>query len=963
MSDKIRRTGFWTRTYQLVYRYNIENNNCFLDESPAFVCEKVSVELEIDRMTDMAVNEMMKTKNVLYISRGQLKNHTSTVINFTIGVRYISQRVNMPLLRLLHQISNMYQNVKDTQNELREQHPVEIRRPKTSASDHTDIKHHSSISDIQEPLIDKQLSLKISDPGSTASQQKPVVSPSPSLRSRPQSFAQKLRSTGKSVKGYVNLNEGSGTPMTMSSPSGSALDHMTVSSDKSTGRCWKTIYHLLDLYANMPDTKTIKHRFSVGTYDISEHYKGNRKYDILTEMKSSEELDKPESTPPVTTKGSVSKEHTKLVVFGVARIHRTRLLATLSGLKLEAEITSLHSSLTCRKKSTPAMLECSLTGQIGRTMINLLEGVSPNQQTVVKVTIGKSQALYSSVMKRGKDKNSGLLTIGAVNIDIPQHPVALHGMVTRGSKQLSSTLQELRVSRTASRLSRGVQADDDLQSSPSHQARNVPVTSSGFAKTSTEEKSLLQPLVMQFSVILQSLSITAALLPSLQATYKMDQVNSTGFTGSKAKFTIDLPHHSLSFNTILQGHYEKVEANLPSEASIALPAVHVSAEYIPENATNLHKNPDGVVFRQGGYMNAHAEIGVFEHSLTTDLLNHLVFVQKVFMKEVNEVVQKVYGGERPVPIWLEDTEEPSSLNRLLFSLVIRIRRIQLTATTAGSSAVRLETGAVVFELSNRIQNVSGSAQSSATARLFGKAQVDLNLSLGQIIRNAVFEEAEIEYQPVAFFNTRIGLRNAFQDEIVEGEDKEVVLITLKRPLIYIQPVAIDKAILVWLNYKNAYDYWNEKRANLNKEVLTATQQVYEKFQFGQFTSQLSAPHLGTLFLQLTVEDMGICLPLNPLPLTWNQRNVYEESRGAVVITLENTSISACSSGSLVSKGKFSNLCLRFADDFETSLDDWKPDMTDSSIMNLCVVSDGTYEVCSRTIAAKQHVGEHFVFFY
>lgn len=47
------------------------------------------------------------------------------------------------------------------------------------------------------------------------------------------------------------------------------------------------------------------------------------------------------------------------------------------------------------------------------------------------------------------------------------------------------------------------------------------------------------------------------------------------------------------------------------------------------------------------------------------------------------------------------------------------------------------------------------------------------------------------------------------------------------------------------------------------------------------------------------------------------------------------------------------LCLRFADDFETSLDDWKPDVTDSSIMNLCMVSEGTYEVCSRTIAQKQ----------
>lgn len=100
--------------------------------------------------------------------------------------------------------------------------------------------------------------------------------------------------------------------------------------------------------------------------------------------------------------------------------------------------------------------------------------------------------------------------------------------------------------------------------------------------------------------------------------------------------------------------------------------------------------------------------------------------------------------------------------------------------------------------------------------------------------------------------------------MVSGDDKEVVLITLKRPLIYVQPMAIDKAILVWLNYKNAYEYWNEKRANLNKEVLKATIQVFEKVQF---SSQLSTlPNLSTLFLQLTVDDMGICLPLNQLPL-------------------------------------------------------------------------------------------------
>lgn len=70
------------------------------------------------------------------------------------------------------------------------------------------------------------------------------------------------------------------------------------------------------------------------------------------------------------------------MVLAVAKIHRTRLLATLSGLKLEAEITNLHSSLTVRKKTRPASLECSLTGHVGRTMVVLLEGVAPNQQLV-----------------------------------------------------------------------------------------------------------------------------------------------------------------------------------------------------------------------------------------------------------------------------------------------------------------------------------------------------------------------------------------------------------------------------------------------------------------------------------------------------------------------------------------------------------------------------------------------------
>lgn len=106
---------------------------------------------------------------------------------------------------------------------------------------------------------------------------------------------------------------------------------------------------------------------------------------------------------------------------------------------------------------------------------------------------------------------------------------------------------------------------------------------------------------------------------------------------------------------------------------------------------------------------------------------------------------------------------------LLYNLVVRLKGIQITATTPTNTAVRLETGLVELQLSNRVQNVASggtttapsgnpgfankpsslsSSSSSRPAKLFGRAKVDLNLSLGQLIRNPLFEEAEAEFQQV-----------------------------------------------------------------------------------------------------------------------------------------------------------------------------------------------------------------------
>ena len=113
--------------------------------------------------------------------------------------------------------------------------------------------------------------------------------------------------------------------------------------------------------------------------------------------------------------------------------------------------------------------------------------------------------------------------------------------------------------------------------------------------------------------------------------------------------------------------------------------------------------------------------------------------------------------------------------------------------------------------------------------------------------------------------------------------------------------------------------------------------------------------MGTLFLQLNVQDIGICIPfLSPADI-WNtlpsSKLDVGDSRGAIVATVESSSVSACSAGSTVSTGKFTELCIRFADDFNHTLDDWKPNSNDSNLMNFCLVSEGSYEVCTQTVKA------------
>lgn len=61
------------------------------NDTPSFLCEKVGIELEVLKMTDGTIDRAKQ--NVIYMSRRQMKKHTSTVINFSLNIRFISQQV------------------------------------------------------------------------------------------------------------------------------------------------------------------------------------------------------------------------------------------------------------------------------------------------------------------------------------------------------------------------------------------------------------------------------------------------------------------------------------------------------------------------------------------------------------------------------------------------------------------------------------------------------------------------------------------------------------------------------------------------------------------------------------------------------------------------------------------------------------------------------------------------------
>ncbi|KAF7252839.1 hypothetical protein EYD10_01996 [Varanus komodoensis] len=917
-----------------------------LEFKPALMLETFSISAVI---MEKSVSTPQNSTNALAFHDFNKRHYSTFHCNFTISCQSISQHVDMALVRLIHQFSTMIDDIKATQTDIKLSRYTAgsaSPTPTFKTRKHRDFRSSDFSRSSRGSLNGVNRVNNVKSKRSNNENNKKEIRSKNSLGRSERRTSKVSRKGSKDVVDHVTIHMDDSDSITVSEQS------------EPSAECWQNMYKLLNFYSLISDPTGILEKSSETFYPAGVRSPTEPTCRVAFEN----EQDNSSLSRSQRKRSLVTSEpqHVTLIVFGIGMVNRTHLEADIGGLTMESELKRIHGSFTLKEKMKDVlhqkMTETCATAHIGGVNIVLLEGITPNIQTVVKCSIAKSQALYSA--QRGlKTNNAAVFKVGAISINIPQHPATLHSMMVRSSHQLSKQISDLiRQPSVVPQPSKEDTATPLPAEKTPTSVNQTPIETNEFPQL--PEGLEKKPIVLKFSAMIDGIAIGAALLPSLKAEYKMGRMRSHGMTGAQTRFTFELPNHKLRFTS-------KVSATdmstIPPSASLNLPPVTMSGKYIMEEHDTYSDHIWSIdelptkqgYYLQGNYLRCVAEVGSFEHNLTTDLLNHLVFVQKVFMKEVNEVIQKVSGGEQPIPLWNEhdgttDGEKPKIL---LYSLSLQFKGIQVTATTPSMRAVRFETGLIELELSNRIQT-KAMPGSTSYLKLFGKCQVDLNLALGQIVKHQrlicfeffkVYEEAGSDFHQVAYFKTRIGLRNALREEISGSSDREAVLITLNRPIVFAQPVAFDRAVLFWLNYKAAYDNWNEQRMALNKDVHMATKEIVDMLPGIQ---QTSAQAFGTLFLQLTVNDLGICLPITNTPQTNHTTDL--DTGSALVLTIESTLITACSSESLVSKGHFKNFCIRFADGFETSWDDWKPEVRGDLVMNACVVPDGTYEVCSRT---------------
>uniref|UniRef100_A0A158Q731 FSA_C domain-containing protein n=1 Tax=Elaeophora elaphi TaxID=1147741 RepID=A0A158Q731_9BILA len=582
---------------------------------------------------------------------------------------------------------------------------------------------------------------------------------------------------------------------------------------------------------------------------------------------------------------------------------------------LEMTLTHLYISATLKRtrlehmnrrdRITDNKILDELNASIQRANLILSEFVMGHDAKHIVSFLVKTSSLKFEREKyiKGSVRSRIKVLIGDVEGDTPIHAQNLHEVVLRNVSQLNEQITRLEY--------------------------NAPTPTGEYSAHLQQRQGVV---VVNFELLINSIELSAQLLPSLKVKYRLDQAQSCGNTGSASKFTGRIKSHVVHF-TVIAPSDEKRTSSLNSDTfTLVLPHISADGAYrMPEKIERIDEMGDeNLLFREGGYIDVILTVGKLEHVFTTDLLNQILFAEQCFRTELISLIDRIIDDRTvrpPTP-----SEQLPSHDPFLFTITaifqfkfILLRGetapwLQLTASTPTSIAVRLTFDNITATLTNRWTK---KGVKSETKRLYGKAVIGVSAKLGVLIKTAMFEEIETELQEFATFMTQITLQN---------ESSSV-------PSAYSYVVT---AILLWLNYKNTYDFWHEER----KKMLKSARRLSLASAHVSTPSNAETGVNVSLSLKVT-NGIYVCMPLYSVDLS--------ENLSALLISLQSTDISVCVKKELACQATFHKFKVKFIDNFDDQAlnDTWiEEEPGDPSRSNYFYFPQGTYQLVSRATAAS-----------
>uniref|UniRef100_A0A0N4ZSK5 FSA_C domain-containing protein n=1 Tax=Parastrongyloides trichosuri TaxID=131310 RepID=A0A0N4ZSK5_PARTI len=450
--------------------------------------------------------------------------------------------------------------------------------------------------------------------------------------------------------------------------------------------------------------------------------------------------------------------------------------------------------------------------------------------------------------------------------------------------------------------------------------------------------------IVDFDIKLSTILLNARLLPSLNTQYKLIRASANGTMGKDIKFELKVFEHGMVFEVV---NTNVNDVNDYSD-TFALPLPHIYVEGnqkfwslndVLSNKTNITSH---LTLKEGNYYDIMIEVGKIEHSFSTDLLNQILFAEQSFRSELTHVLKRISKLKMQPLDEVISNQSSSTINPnpALFNINIKgegIPWFQLTASTPTSTAIRFTLDNPTLTLTNRYKMMSESLDKMINPWI-GRAKVQVNVKLGQFYKNAMFEEVDSELQELATFMTQISAQN---EEISLNSPNNYVF-SLNRPILYIKSTAIDKAILLWLNYKNTYDFWREERYKFYSSA------VDENDEFDVSRNNETQSSDMNLNLSLSIQNgLYVCMPLYSTDCN--------DNLSALLISLQRSEITVSIKKELACAADFNSFKISFIENFdEHSLSDsWLEKNTgDSNHSNFCYFPHGSYKLFSSASKPK-----------